>query len=599
MIVRVFQLMLLILLVAGAAATAAAKNGDGIPPGTVETGIASAWPPQDVDPDYFRGNGFYLSIPKVAIVWLLFLSWVRTADWINADLQKNRLRYLIWNPIVVGSFALAFLLTWVLPWFALGLCLMLMAYIAPVLVYVFAYRNPKLADHEKVLTSDHLRFWFAQKIKIIGIKIEAEKRDAVDKGLPLQLIAKGGETDQHDQANLLSARQLPGMIAARKLLNDAVQYRADAILLDMGESVAVRYFIDGVWHNHESQSREVAGQIVQVLRHVAAIGAEAAGTKLIGQFGINVGEIRSREIDCELTVQVQGETERVLVKFSMVDEFTEKTIADLGVRAKTVEKLLEMIGQEKGLILFSALPGSGVTTTMNAVLGQADRLLRDFVSIEDAAKPEPVIQGVDVKKYNRSAEQTPVSILPSVSRTGPDVIVCRDMNDGKSATMLCELAQEHLVLATVQSKDAAEALLRVLVMKVPPAKLAAALIGVLHQQLPRTLCDTCRTAYEPTPEFLKKLGIPAGKIEKFYQTPGETVSPCNDCKGIGYRGRTGIFELLEVNDAIRKILTTNPQVDAIRKAAREAKMSSIREQGVLLVARGVTSVEEVQRILKS
>lgn len=588
--------MLMILIAVVASATALAQD-DGADDSRAAAEIASAWPHQDVDPDYFRGNGYYLSIPKIAIVWLLFLSWVHTADWINADLQKHRLRYVLWNPIVVGTFAAAFLLTWVLPIFVLGICFMLMAYIVPALVYVFAYRNPAVADHEKVLTPPHLRFWFSEKLKIVGIKIQAERQVTAEKGPPLQLVAIGGETDQHDQANLLLARQMSGMMAARKLLNDAVQYHSDAMLLDMGQAIAVRYFIDGVWHNHEPQSREVGEQIIQVLKQVSAIGAQASGAKLTGRFGVIVGEMGNREIDCDLTVQVQGDTERVLVKFHIGTAYDK--LDDLGMRSKMIEQLLAMIGQKKGLVLFSALPGSGVTTTMDVLLAQTDRLLQDFVSIEDASKLETSVQGVDVKTFDRSAGQTPASILPAVARTRPDVIVCRDMVDGKSATMLCEMAQEHLVLVSVQSKDAAEALLRVLVMKVPPAKLAVCVIGVVHQQLPRMLCDTCRTAYEPTTKFLKKLGIPAGKIEELYQAPGETVAPCSDCNGIGYRGRTGIFELLQVNDEIRKILTSNPQVDAIRKAARAAKMVGIRDHGVLMVARGVTSVEELQRILKN
>jgi type II secretory ATPase GspE/PulE/Tfp pilus assembly ATPase PilB-like protein len=120
-------------------------------------------------------------------------------------------------------------------------------------------------------------------------------------------------------------------------------------------------------------------------------------------------------------------------------------------------------------------------------------------------------------------------------------------------------------------------------------------------RLIRKLCDACKVAYAPTPELLKKLGIPAGKIEALYRVPKpeELEKPCQQCNNIGYVGRTGLFELLVADDKVREVLTRSPKMDLLRTAARAAGMRTFQEEGLLLVAKGVTSIPELQRVLKS
>jgi type II secretory ATPase GspE/PulE/Tfp pilus assembly ATPase PilB-like protein len=157
-----------------------------------------------------------------------------------------------------------------------------------------------------------------------------------------------------------------------------------------------------------------------------------------------------------------------------------------------------------------------------------------------------------------------------------------------------------LVVTNIAAKDAPEALLRMLKQKVPHREFAKTVSAVLSTRLIRKLCDECKVAYEPTPDLAKKLGLPAGKVEALYRTPKpeEADKPCKVCGGIGYIGRTGLFELLVVNDQIREILIKQPNLDLLRKAARAAGMRSFQEEGVLLIAKGVTSLAELQRVLK-
>jgi type II secretory ATPase GspE/PulE/Tfp pilus assembly ATPase PilB-like protein len=158
---------------------------------------------------------------------------------------------------------------------------------------------------------------------------------------------------------------------------------------------------------------------------------------------------------------------------------------------------------------------------------------------------------------------------------------------------------DRLVITNVHAKDAPEALLRILQLKVPQREFAAVVTAVLCTRLIRKLCDACKVGYAPTPDLLKKLGIPQGKVEALYRVPKpeEIDKPCKECGGLGFRGRTGLFELLEVDDRIREILVKQPKLDLVRKAARLAGMRPFQEEGLLLVAKGVTSLAELQRVL--
>ena len=189
-------------------------------------------------------------------------------------------------------------------------------------------------------------------------------------------------------------------------------------------------------------------------------------------------------------------------------------------------------------------------------LEETDRLMRDFVSIEEVSHRKREIQNVAVHTYDAAAGQTPDSIIPALIRTYPNVYVIRDLvnqETAKSATQT-RVEEDHLVITTVRARDAAEALLRILQLKIPSKDFAELVTAVLYQRLIRTLCPDCKVGYQPSADLLRKLGIPAGKIEQLYRPPKpeEIDKPCPTCDGLGYKGRTGIFELLEVNDTDEK-----------------------------------------------
>jgi type II secretory ATPase GspE/PulE/Tfp pilus assembly ATPase PilB-like protein len=294
--------------------------------------------------------------------------------------------------------------------------------------------------------------------------------------------------------------------------------------------------------------------------------------------------------------------ERVSVQLLGGYQRSFKNYNDLGMRAKLAEQWAALMARDKGLLVIAAPPEGGLTTLTDVSLSETDRLLRDFVAIEEASNRERELENIEVTTFDTSKGETAASILPALIRKYPNVYVMRDFSDPEAAKLLINEARDddRLVITTVRAKDAAEALLRLLQQKVPHRDFSQIVTAVLCIRLIRRLCDACKVAYAPTPDLLKKLGIPAGKIEALYRSPKpeEVDKPCKECGGLGMKGRTGLFELLVVDDKVREVLLKQPKIDLVRKAARLAGMRTFQEEGVLLVAKGVTSLAELQRVLK-
>ena len=232
-----------------------------------------------------------------------------------------------------------------------------------------------------------------------------------------------------------------------------------------------------------------------------------------------------------------------------------------------------------------------------------DRYTRGFVSIEDVAEKEVDVENIVEKTFDGAAGETLMTPLPKILREYPDVLVVPEIKDAESAAALCDQAnQERTVITTTRAKEAAEALLRVAQLKAPLDQLASAVKVVIDRRMIRKLCDKCKEAYPPPPQLLQQLGIPPGRVEALYRPPTpdpeKPQEPCEQCRGIGYFGRTGIFEALIVNDKVREALQKTPQLNAVRQAARKAGMRVLQEEGVLLVVTGATSLPELMRILK-
>ena len=540
-----------------------------------------------------------LGVVQVLGVVVIYLIWVSSADWVNQDRYYRRAGKG-WNIGMVAPFVIAFLAYWAIPFFWLGYPLLWLAYLIPFISYVVS-RNRQVEIDDRVFTKKHLRYWFAKKLQKIGMNVATEEPGIDEIGPPVKLIARGGATERDDNVNLLTARQSPGYLHARELLYEAINNRAGGVMLDYTQqSVAVRFQVDGVWHPGETMEREPGDLLLAVLKVISALNANERRARQSGLFGL---EYEKTKRLCRLTSQGTQTGERALLQFDD-PEVKKKRPLDLGMRQKMLDEIKPVLESKGGMVIVSAPPnGGGLTSLMHAVLGCMDRYTRGFVAIEDSALMEVEVENVVNKTFDGPAGETPATHLVKILREYPDVLVVPDMKDAESAGLLCEQAStDRTVVTTARAKDAAEALLRVAALKVPLDQLAPAVKLVINQRMIRRLCEHCKEAYPPPPQLLQQLGIPPGRVEAFYRPPTpdpeRPQEPCEHCRGIGYFGRTAIFEALTVNDDVRAALRKTPQLNPLRQAARKAGMRVLQEEGLVLVVTGVTSLPELMRVLK-
>ena len=559
-----------------------------------EEAASTAWTADDVNAKRDPG---YLNLLKFIPVVLLVILWTVTGDWVNRSSQLHGLGYGKWNPIVFFPFLIAFAVFVLVPNYIVGISLLSLAYIGPFIAYTVAH-NKSVEDHEKVFTKDWFRYTVAEMGNKFGLKMSHERKADYEKGAPVELDAVGGG-ETAEKANLITARQSPGYLLVKELVAEMADKRSERMVLDYtAEGVAVKHLIDGVWHNGEARDRESGDVMLAVMKQLANMDITERRQKQEGRFAAKYDGIQYL---CPFTTQGVKTGERVLMEMTGGAQAKLLTYEDLGMREKIRAQWAELMAADEGFLVIAAPPEGGLSTLTDVSILETDRLMRDFVSIEDLHDQGREFENVAVHTYDSKQGETVESTLPGLIRTYPNVYILRDIREPEAAKLLMnEVDDNHLLITTVPAMEAPEALLRMLQKKVPHKQFASTVSAVLCTRLIRKLCNTCKFAYEPSPDLLKKLGIPPGKVTSLYRVPKpeEIEKPCKDCGNIGYLGRTGLFELLIVNDKVREALIKQPKIDVLRKVARQAGMRSFQEEAILLVAKGVTSLQEAQRILQ-
>ncbi len=560
--------------------------------------VAQSWPtyPFPGTHKIARGPGGYLCWWKILLLWLVFVLWVKTTDWVSRDCREHGFPYATWVPVVFAPFLAAFFLAGLtIPVFAAGFAVTFLTWLIPIVVYV-VQRNRQVELHERVMTKDHIRFLVAELLSKAGLNVDSEAKAAYEKGAPVSFSPLGGESDEQNQANLLTARQSDGFLPAKEVIQSAFEHRADKVMLDVGqEGMSVRFQVDGVWHDGDDHDPEEGELLLEVLKTISGLNPEEHRARQSGKFG---AEVDGTKLNCAIVSQATKTGERALVQMGGATT-TFKTLAELGMREKMIEQYKDLMLQDHGILILSSMPTGGLSSTLNVSLRSTDRLLRDFVSLESIKDRLEEVENVDPTIYNPEAGESPAKKLPTLLRKQPDVLVVPDLPDAETVSILCEAAiEDNLIFTTIRAKEAVEALLRVLLLKVPAKAFAPVVVGVLNQRLVRKLCEACKEPYAPPPALLQKLGIPPGRVEEFFRHPEEPEEVCPECHGIGYLGRTAIFELLTMNKQLRQALIDQPKLETLRNVARQSGHRTLQEEGIAAVVRGITSLPELMRVLK-
>ncbi|QDU73415.1 Type II secretion system protein E [Bremerella volcania] len=550
--------------------------------------------------DDSEGKGFFVNPFLLLLVIFLFCAWVYTTDWIGQDCPERKLSPATWVVPNVFVFGLTFwLLCAAIPFF-LGYLLAILAWAVPLGMYIKT-RNALLDPHERVMTKDHIRYVIGSWS---GGKVKRELKEAWDRGPEIQITAMGADASKNTE-NLYTARKMPdAYVWVKELIYEMIARRASKVMMDYTkETVAMRYLIDGVWLAGENRDRESSDQMLAVLKLVCNLNPNERRARQSGEFEIKY-DVKKKVI-CSMNSQGTQTGERVLLAVPAPTAKLE-TFEDLGMREGMIQEVKGLMGAPNGLFVFTARPEGGFTTLWHTGLSSTDRLMRDFAGIELKDSREPEVMNIALKYYDPAAGQKPEEVLTSVIRNQPDALFVRRIDTPEVFNVLLDQANgTRMCFTTVNAKeDCAEAVLRLLSLKVPADEYASALNGVLYTRLCRRLCKGCREEFQPSAALLKRLGIPPDKVDKLYKTPtppgpdDPKKPPCEHCGGIGYYGRVGIFELMKVDDGIRRAIVKTPKLEAIRAASKQAGNKTLQEEAIRLVATGVTSLEEISRVLK-
>ncbi len=432
--------------------------------------------------------------------------------------------------------------------------------------------------------------------------------------LPSLEIKTVGIAKDEAQGLMIAARQLPGYPVALVLLANAISARADRILMDYSaQGAVVRYRIDGVWETLPPLDRPTGDAALVVYKKMFGLNPAERRAKQDAKFATNF-----KEIDWVILFTSAGvqSGERVLFQID-TKKPTIKTLNDLGMREPMQESFRGLLNGHKGIVLISGPPGQGLPTSWRIALESADKYVRDFVSLENKADPDPEIINVFQNFYELGVGDTPEAQFEKMLLRQPDVLVMPSLVNSYIADRVIDLITKlgkHAITRIVAT-DAADAIVKLITTYKPEAKeLIKLLCGVSNQRLVRRLCERCKQPFQPTPQLLQKLGIPAGRVQKLFQPtipppPEQRVDAkgnpieieiCKKCNGRGYYGRMAIFELLKVDDKMRQaILKSGGNADAIRQFAKQQGHLGFQEEGILACALGMTSLQEIQKMMAS
>lgn len=381
------------------------------------------------------------------------------------------------------------------------------------------------------------------------------------------------------------ASGVPVITLVQRIIEGAVKSGATDIHLDPQEpEMRVRYRIDGVLHDVLSIPRETELSVVSRIKIMADVDITETRHPQDGHIDM---EVDGKEYDIRVATLPTYLGERVVLR--LLDQSSVLSgIKDLGLEAEDETRLRRVIDQPYGMILVTGPTGSGKTTTLYAALNQKNVLTDSIVTIEDPVEYQ--LSGINQVQVDTDIGVTFASTLRASLRQDIDVLLVGEIRDAETAQIAVRAAMTgHLVFSTLHTNDACEAISTLRNMGVASFLIASALTSVIAQRLVRQICTDCRTSYTPNAALLKSLGLPA-TVKKLYRGKG-----CEQCFGTGTRGRTGIFEMLEVTPAIRKMIAEDEPIEKIAKAA---KIKSMGERCREKVKRGIVPAEEYLRVVR-
>ncbi len=375
---------------------------------------------------------------------------------------------------------------------------------------------------------------------------------------------------------------------ANLIITTAIKMKASDIHIEpMEKEFRVRYRIDGALRKMDSPPKRLQGAIISRIKIMSKMKISEKRIPQDGRIQITVG---GKDLDLRVSSVPTNHGESIVMRI------LDKSNLSLGLPQlgfltddqSTFERLIKL---PDGVVLVTGPTGSGKTTTLYACLGQINTPDKKLITVEDPVEYQ--MSGINQVQVNKDVGLDFSAALRSILRQAPNIVMIGEIRDAETADIAMEAALTgHLVFSTLHTNDAPSAVTRLLDIGVKPFLVASALRAAMAQRLVRAICEKCKEAYTPTEREMKMLGSMSKTVpERMYHGVG-----CDKCGRSGYKGRKGIFEIFKVDDTIQRLIFDHAPATLLRQRAREMGMRTLREDGMLKVASGMTSLQEVLRV---
>lgn len=442
------------------------------------------------------------------------------------------------------------------------------------LTYITNYKiEPVIATHGDILATID-RYYGSAEAKAAAERYSREKEEQ--------------KNEEEDLSAVDSVNSSPIVLLVKTTIEQAIRQRASDIHIEPSEKhVRVRYRVDGSLYEIMKYKKNLLPAIVARIKIISGMDISEKRNPQDGRISMVVDRL---EYDIRVSSIPTVRGEKIVMRINSKKNFM-KSKKELGLANSDMKKFSTILKQPHGIILVTGPTGSGKSTTLYTVLSEMNTKDVNIITVEDPV--EATIDGINQIQVNSKAKLTFASALRSILRQDPNVIMIGEIRDGETAEIAVRASiTGHLVVSTLHTNSAASSVTRLIDMGIEPYLLADSLVGVIAQRLMRKLCNNCKTERKATESEKALLGVDKDEDINIYEPSG-----CRMCNNTGYKGRTGVYEIMTITPTIKKIISKKGNAGEIHDTALGEGLNTLKMNAISNVLDGITSITELNKIL--
>ncbi|NAZ87345.1 GspE/PulE family protein [Kineococcus indalonis] len=456
------------------------------------------------------------------------------------------------------------------------------------------------ADPTNVLALDDVKLYTRTPELHVVVAVDSQIRDHLARAWSLtedtsqvsRMVEEASDDDDEDPLAALNGSvddDAPIVKLVNRILSDAVRLRCSDIHLEsQRDQLRVRFRVDGLLRDVMSAPKRVAPSVISRIKIISGLDISERRVPQDGRTRVTVD---GAAIDCRVSTLPALHGEKVVIRLLTRGDDV-PSLESLGFEPEQLEVFTRALSVPQGLVLITGPTGSGKTNTLYAAIHATMSPEKNIITLEDPVEVQ--LPGITQVQVNTKVGMTFSAGLRSVLRQDPDIVLIGEVRDAETAELALKASMTgHLVLTTLHTNSAVGALTRLVDMGAAPFLVASSLTAAIAQRLVRRPCDSCADGYIPDEDTLALLGL---TIEDILDATPLRGTGCPDCGGTGYRGRTAVYEVLDVTPSVRKVLMTTPTESALGEEAARIGMSTLRTAALAKAMRGETTFEEVVRV---